>query len=527
MNTLYHILRHQDFEFALSKGEINTSVLKEILSNSNINFKNIICFYSLKDIEIFSFFEKEKKTFLVDIDNLGGNESRKKKMDIFKFTIFNFIKDSIPQNIVFIPVVNDITKESPEFSNLIQKSKENDIYIVHGSIEDDFKNLKPKKINNQNVYYIINSNNNSIETGKIANNIFGEYNKDYVIELKNDQLKLEYEPEQFSMIKTFDASMIEQKHKAKYYSQLDENILILGETGTGKELFAQSIHESSLRKDKKIVSVNCAAIPDKLFESEMFGHTKGGFTDANDHDGFFIQANNSTLFLDEIGEISLQNQKKILRAIQEKEVRKLGKKGPIKIDVRLICATNQHIDDESIFRSDLYYRINQLELYLPPLRERDSKDIKILIDHFLKIEKDKKVEKDMDADFSYIEYSPEALLEIYNYVWPGNVRELENFVRKTFNDAVNWYRSIIDVDDISILLKLNNHKESVDKVASNIETPSVQLNLKEKGDQLKKIELDKLLEDGLTQKEIADKIGLSQSTVSRMVKKLKLKKGDS
>ncbi|MGA6829361.1 sigma-54-dependent transcriptional regulator [Nitrospira sp. NS4] len=204
------------------------------------------------------------------------------------------------------------------------------------------------------------------------------------------------------------------------------NVLITGESGTGKELVAKAIHYNSDRKDAPFVPVNCAAIPEQLLESELFGHMRGAFTDAKaDKRGLFEEAQKGTLFLDEISELPLMLQAKLLRAIQEKEIRRVGANKPVAVDVRIIAATNLHLAEEvkmKRFRDDLYYRLNVIELKLPPLRER-REDIPILVEAFLK--------KCAEARGKHVKgVSESALAMLMDYDWPGNVRELENVIER-------------------------------------------------------------------------------------------------
>lgn len=201
----------------------------------------------------------------------------------------------------------------------------------------------------------------------------------------------------------------------------DANILILGENGTGKELVARSIHKQSQRAHKNLVSVDLGAVPENLFESELFGHTKGAFTDAReDRPGRFEIATGSTLFLDEVGNIPLVLQNKLLTALQNREVRRLGSNKIIPVDIRLICATNAPIYDkvdDGTFREDLLYRIKTIEIHVPPLRER-GEDITLLAFHFLSLYC-KKYRKDA------FKINREALAKLSDYSWPGNIRELQ------------------------------------------------------------------------------------------------------
>lgn len=207
----------------------------------------------------------------------------------------------------------------------------------------------------------------------------------------------------------------------------DSTVLILGESGTGKELIAKAIHSNGPRRDKPFIAVHCGAIPENLLESELFGHTKGSFTGAiRDKMGKFEAANHGTIFLDEIATLPMHLQIKLLRVLQEQEVERIGSNRPVKLDVRVISATNVNLEQEvkkGTFRDDLFYRLNVIPVTLPPLRER-VEDILPLVRHFLA-----KYCKEMDRPPMTI--AKEALMALEIYQWPGNVRELENVVERT------------------------------------------------------------------------------------------------
>jgi len=212
----------------------------------------------------------------------------------------------------------------------------------------------------------------------------------------------------------------------KKVADYNTTVLITGESGTGKELVARAIHYNGIRRDKPFVPVNCGAIPETLIESELFGHVRGAFTDAiKTKTGLFEEADKGTIFLDEIAELPKDMQVKLLRVLQEGEIRKVGDTKSIRIDVRVIAATARDISEEirkGNFREDLFYRLNVVNINLPPLRERKG-DIPILAGHFLKIYSDKfgKPIKGIDK---------EAMDAISSYQWPGNVRELENVMER-------------------------------------------------------------------------------------------------
>jgi two-component system response regulator AtoC len=204
---------------------------------------------------------------------------------------------------------------------------------------------------------------------------------------------------------------------------LDITVLLLGETGTGKELGARAIHYHSARRERRFVPVNCGALPAELVESELFGHARGAFTGAIAKPGLFEEAQGGTLFLDEVGELPLPAQVKLNRVLQEKELRRVGENVPVKVDVRVIAATHRDLREEARagrFREDLFYRLHVFPVTLPPLRER-SEDIPLLAQHFL--------QKHARAlRRTYQGFELDALRRLAAYPWPGNVRELENAI---------------------------------------------------------------------------------------------------
>src|SRR6201996_9410152 len=239
-------------------------------------------------------------------------------------------------------------------------------------------------------------------------------------------------------------------YKVNKIAPTDANILLLGENGTGKDLMAKAIHERSLRADKPFVKVDVGALTDSLFESELFGHKKGAFTDAReDRAGRFEEAHGGTLFLDEIGNISLQQQAKLLTVLQNRQVTRLGTNKAVDVDIRLICATNvplYELANENRFRKDLIYRINTVEINMPPMRKRNE-DIALLARHFAKMYSSKYLKPSMDFDAG-------ALQKLKQYNFPGNVRELQYTIE----------RAVIMADDH--ILKAD------DLIFSILETPS-------------------------------------------------------
>ena len=231
--------------------------------------------------------------------------------------------------------------------------------------------------------------------------------------------------EQFSLIGQSDAlkNIVQQ---IKEVTNTPAKVLILGDSGTGKELVAHAIHFNSERKGKPYIKLNCAAIPSELLESELFGHRKGSFTGAvSDRKGKFIEADGGTLFLDEIGNMSIQLQAKLLRVLEDSEVEVIGENIPRKVDVRIISATNQNLEElisNGTFREDLYYRLNVVKIFIPPLRERPE-DILPLAYHFLR-------EFSNSYNKQVLKIKSQVEILLLNYEWPGNVRQLRNSIEK-------------------------------------------------------------------------------------------------
>jgi len=287
----------------------------------------------------------------------------------------------------------------------------------------------------------------------------------------------------------------------------DSTILICGESGTGKELIAKAIHYRSSRANKPFVSINCSALPENLLESELFGHVKGSFTGAiRDKDGLFKVASGGTFFLDEVGETSPAIQVKLLRVLQEREIIPVGGTKPIKVDVRLIAATNADLEKavkEERFRADLYYRLNVIPINIPPLRDRRD-DIPLLVDHFLKLASEK-----MGRGKGITKQAMDLLI---NYDWPGNVRELENIIERA---VILEEGDEITVD--SLPDKIKNHINSSKKIVMQ----KAKMTLEE----LEKEYLISVLEETNWQKKKASSIlGINASTLYRKIQRYGIKR---
>jgi len=294
-------------------------------------------------------------------------------------------------------------------------------------------------------------------------------------------------------------------------------VLITGENGTGKELVARSIHLNSLRKAKPFIEVNCAAIPEELIESELFGHEKGAFTGATtQRKGKFDQANGGTLFLDEIGDMSLKTQAKILRILQEHKFERVGGNRTIEVDVRVIAATNKDLEEEikeGNFREDLYYRLNVLPFHVPPLRERVN-DVQALAMHFLEFfcQKEGKKAKKLSA---------ESLNLLAQYSWPGNVRELKNIIERL---AIMTVDEIIEPQHLpTVIVKKQNSSDSLYTNMANQDD-----NFRSARELFEKAFItQKLQENNWNVSKTAEMIEIERSNLHRKIKSygIELKKG--
>lgn len=292
-------------------------------------------------------------------------------------------------------------------------------------------------------------------------------------------------------------------------AQVDATVLLLGETGVGKDLFALSIHKQSLRKEGPFIKVNCAAIPDTLLESELFGYEKGAFTGAQvkGKPGLFELADSGTILLDEVGDLPLSLQAKLLRVIQEKEITRIGGTHSLKLDLRIIAATNHDLLQlvrKGRFREDLYYRLNVIPILIPPLRERQE-DISLLVKHYLDLF-NKKYNRCKELSFT-------ALEVLSDYHWPGNVRELKNLLER-------------------IVVIINDDLITPDHLRSITQKPGIEKSPLDNGQGIKLIEavakvekelINRVLQNEKSTRKAANVLGVSQPTIVRKIKKYGLK----
>ncbi|MEP9411735.1 MAG: sigma-54-dependent Fis family transcriptional regulator [Candidatus Brocadia sp.] len=303
-------------------------------------------------------------------------------------------------------------------------------------------------------------------------------------------------------------AMLEVLKITSHVCRTESTVLITGESGTGKELIARAIHYNSLRKDGPFVVINCGALPENLQESELFGHMRGAFTGAiKDKVGLFLQAQKGTILLDEIGETSPSTQVKLLRFLQDGEIRPVGGNKAIYVDARIIAATNENLEkavESGKFRKDLFYRINVIRIHLPPLRER-REDIPLLVEYFLekileKLKKGKRV------------FSKESMRALMNYNWPGNIRELQNIVERTVtlskNETISVEELPLPVEEYSVLTE--------DLVEDRKRKSFIVTSLAE---QEKNAIVEALNKYGGNQTKVAQVLGISTTTLWRKIKK--------
>ncbi len=308
------------------------------------------------------------------------------------------------------------------------------------------------------------------------------------------------------------SAMLKAIERLKRLAPTDATVLILGDTGTGKELFAQALHHNSLRKNKPFVALNCAALSENILESELFGHIKGAFTDATgDHVGKFEFANGGTIFLDEVGDMPLSTQVKLLRVLESGEITPVGSNKTIKVNVRLISATNRNLEEaveNGSFRRDLYHRLKVVTLRLPSLKER-REDLPILLDHFMKIFMQK-------YDKTIRGVSTTARKRLLSYDWPGNVRQLRNVVESM---VVVDFDGFLDVDDLP--------DEIIDSTPTDFSEPTHSLDAEEGpallSDEIESIQRSAGASNGVIvppspniEKSLKPFVGLSLDTLERL-----------
>lgn len=370
---------------------------------------------------------KQKNTILVIDDEPATLKVMKANLSREGYEVLTALDGAdaltILQNERIDVVIADYMMPNLDGLSLLKKMRDAGLEIptivitAHGSIEHAVKAMQlgaltylTKPINYDELLLVLNR---GLEQSKLKREI----------ERLRDEVTSRYS---FSNIIGKSHKMQEIYELIRDLSNTDATILVYGETGTGKELIAKAIHYHSVRKDKPFIRVNCAALPENLLESELFGHERGAFTGAfKTRIGRFEEAHGGTIFLDEVGDIPLATQAKLLRVLQEKTFERLGSNQSIQVDVRVISATNKNLKQaisRGEFREDLFYRLNVVLIQVPPLRER-MEDLPLLAMHFMKLYSSK-FQKEMES------IEPEAIQLLFNYNWPGNIRELENIIER-------------------------------------------------------------------------------------------------
>ncbi|WP_413378074.1 sigma-54 interaction domain-containing protein [Alkalihalobacillus sp. 1P02AB] len=341
--------------------------------------------------------------------------------------------------------------------------------------------------------------------------------KERMLAVEKDKIKNKQEIEHLRKL-NFETNFLGESYKLssvrtmiQKVADLDVTVLITGETGTGKEVVANEIYSHSERNGRPFIKVNCAAIPANLLESELFGYEKGSFTGAGTKGkiGMFELADKGTLLLDEIGEMPIELQSKLLRVIQEKEVTRVGGNKPIKLDVRILAATNRDLYErvkKGEFREDLYYRLNVFPIYIPSLREREG-DIEVLSNYFLDTY-NKKYNKHVVVDYEGIEL-------LNQYSWPGNVRELQNIIERLV--IISETNTIVDNDFIRKSLNIN---------PINVKDLEVGSSLKEIVQKVEKLTIERALKKHGSTRKVAAALKINQSTVVKKAKRLGIKLSD-
>ena len=400
--------------------------------------------------------------------------------------------DFLEQNKIFYPSVAKLVFQQKKQVSILHSNKNGKQVLTTG---------KPILFKNGNIKKVVSTSRDITELITLKNQLEDAQNR------LEEYKELQKEMHDDFIVKSKKMTAVIQL--SRKLSQIDSTVLITGESGVGKGKVAKYIHNLGIRKDKPFVKVNCGAIPESLIESELFGYEAGAFTGSSKRGkmGLFELAQNGTIFLDEIGELPFNLQVKLLQAIQDKEIQKVGGTKRIKIDVRIITATNRNLKEmvsRNEFREDLYYRLNVVPIHIPPLRERQE-DIIPLSRHFLKIYNSKfNLKKRMD---------PNTINWLMKYVWPGNVRELENIIERLV---------ITSSHDIILPNNLPNHIIENKEHEHLISIPNLS-NLKEIMEDVEKQIINEVVNKHKTTRNVAKVLGVSQPTIVRKMNKYSIK----
>lgn len=382
---------------------------------------------------------------------------------------------------------------------VIKNYKGNDLIITGTPLFDDSENRISKFIFNIRDITELNLLRRELNSVK-------ELNLKYLSEL--DKIKSSQDGDQ--QIITQSKKMQQVIDISLRVANVDSTVLILGESGVGKQLIAELIHKNSNRKNGPFIEINCGSIPETLLESEFFGYAPGTFTGGlkNGKAGIFEAANGGTIFLDEIGDLPYALQVKLLKVLQNQEVTRLGSSRPRKVNVRIIAATNKNLDglvEKGLFREDLFYRLNVVPITIPPLRERKEDIIPLM--YYFKLRLENKYKK-------YIEFSPEIYEYFLKHDWPGNVRELQNLVERLFVTAKN---SFIDLDQLNSYL---NGRKATESIINSIFPGNEIIPLRQAKELIEKRLIETALKKFGSTYKVAKALGVNQSTIARKAKKL-------
>ncbi len=482
-----------------------------------IGVLGLVCFNEEQKEQILEKFENYKAFMeqIAEFISTAAYENLQRKREDTVLKSLNLIIDKMDQGVMVLNKNDKVTHINSKGVELIKHV--DNFFISKVSIESTGDSLFQMEIykvsiGNQNYQFIGNifpMGLNDSQFDKIF--IFRDYKgfRDNISEYTNIKNTIKTEN-----ILGQTKIMQDLKKKVKRIALSTSTVLVTGESGTGKEVFARAIHNDGNRKSRAFVAINCGAIPDTLLESELFGYVKGAFTGADPMGkiGKFELANKGTIFLDEIGDMPIYLQTKLLRVLQERKITRVGSNKEIDIDVRVIAATNKNLKElikENKFREDLYYRLNVIPFDIPPLRERID-DIELLIEFFIS-----KYTNLLDRSFEKIEITEDVKKAFYRYSWPGNVRELENTIEFIVN--MMGIDGIIDKEVIPKNILLS------ERIESSIDNSTI-IPIKE----LEEREIKKALElYGITtedKKVIAKKLGIGIATLYRKIDEYKLLK---
>jgi len=404
--------------------------------------------------------------------------------------IGRYMKDIVAEGIVSKTITNEVVRTGVEVT-VEQYTREGQRLIING---------RPIRDDSGRICYVLTivRDMTSIDNLQFEVEKLRRIAKEY-----KEQLDIQKHGIKFVAVSSSFKKAVDLAHKI---ANIDSTVLILGESGTGKEIIAREIHEFSHRAQNRLIKVNCGAIPESLLESELFGYEKGAFTGASPsgHVGIFEAANKGTVFLDEIGEMPLVLQVKLLRVLQEKVITRVGSNKPISVDTRIIAATNENLEkmvSEKRFRKDLYFRLNVVQINTPPLRQR-KEEIPALVDFFVaKINKQYNLSKKLH---------PDLVKSFMEHEWPGNVRELENVVE----------RLMVTSDKDDIVGTDSGYISNVDDNKSELVITGV-MPLQKAYEKVEQYLLEEAAKTCKTTYEIADALEISQPSVSRKMKKHK------